>query len=63
MPVITHPLWGLCKTPTILWILSMATLCWKLLKPVNQKHNGTISIRAASLGEETGQTQGGSLGL
>lgn len=39
-----HPLFGLCKTPTILWILSMATLCWKLLKPVSQKHNSTISI-------------------
>lgn len=33
----SHPMLGLCKTPTILWIRSMATLCWKLLKPVNQK--------------------------
>lgn len=47
----THPLFGLCKTPTILWILSMATLCWKLLKPVSQKHNSTISICTASLGK------------
>lgn len=40
----SYPLLGLCKTPTILWILSMATLCWKLLKPVNQKQNTTIRI-------------------
>lgn len=36
--MITYPLFGLCKTPTILWILSMATLCWKLLKPVSGTH-------------------------
>lgn len=40
----SYPLLGLCKTPTILWIRSMATLCWKLLKPVNQKHNTPIII-------------------
>lgn len=34
----SYPQSGLCKTPTILWIRSIATLCWKLLKPVNQKN-------------------------
>lgn len=29
----TYPIWGFCKTPTIRWIRSMATLCWKLLNP------------------------------
>lgn len=48
-----HPLFGLCKTPTILWILSMATLCWKLLKPVSQTQNRTISICTVSLGKYT----------
>ena len=27
---------GFCNTPMILWILSMATLSWKLLSPVNR---------------------------
>lgn len=47
----SHPLFGLCKIPTILWILSMATLCWKVLKPISQKHNRTISICTVSLGK------------
>ena len=38
MWMISHPLFGLCRTPTILWIRSIATLCWKVLKPVNQRH-------------------------
>lgn len=30
----TYPMQGFCRTPMILWILSMATLSWKLLSPV-----------------------------
>lgn len=29
----TYPMQGFCRTPMILWILSMATLSWKLLSP------------------------------
>lgn len=29
----TYPRQGFCRTPMILWILSIATLSWKLLSP------------------------------
>lgn len=56
--MITYPLFGLCKTPTILWILSMATLCWKLLKPVSRKHEIPISVCVQSHGKRTGLVHG-----
>ena len=36
---------GFCNTPMILWILSMATLSWKLLSPV---HRGSGEVRRES---------------
>lgn len=29
----TYPICGFFKTPKIRWILSIATLCWKVLNP------------------------------
>lgn len=33
----TYPMQGFCRTPMILWILSMATLSWKLLSPEKEE--------------------------
>lgn len=33
----TYPRQGFCRTPMILWILSIATLSWKLLSPGKEK--------------------------
>lgn len=41
----THPISGFCRTPIIRWILSMATLCWKLLSPVGWDPPRAINAR------------------
>lgn len=43
---------GFCSTPMILWILSMATLSWKLLSPGKEKSRTMSHMNCVDSGAE-----------
>lgn len=50
----TYPMQGFCRTPMILWILSIATLSWKLLSPekaesCTMSHMNCVDSRTVSV--------------
>lgn len=50
-----YPMCGFCRTPRILWIRSMATLSWKLLRPAGDERRWEKSIMSTRCRPQVGQ--------